>query len=146
MPEFRTIMVAIDFSAAAMAALRTAADLGARLGAALIVVHVEQVHAASVSDASAADADGAGEVASDGLERACERFARENIGTGVRFETAVCQGDAAFEIVRAAGEAKADLLVIGSHGRTGLRHLIMGSVAGEVVRRAPLPVLVIKPA
>ena len=54
-------------------------------------------------------------------------------------------GDAAAEIVRVAAEQKADLIVISSHGRTGLGRMIFGSTAEAVVRHASCPVLVVKP-
>lgn len=48
------------------------------------------------------------------------------------------------EIIQAAKEQKADMIVMGTHGRTGLEHVLMGSVAEKVVRRAPCPVLTVK--
>jgi len=54
------------------------------------------------------------------------------------------QGDPAAEILRSAEETNADLIVMGTHGRTGLRRLLMGSVAEQVVRRAGCPVLTVK--
>jgi len=51
-------------------------------------------------------------------------------------------GDPASEIVRIADERKADMIVLGTHGRTGLTRMLMGSVAESIVRRAPCPVLV----
>jgi universal stress protein A len=54
------------------------------------------------------------------------------------------EGDAAAEILQEAVEAGADLIVMGSHGRTGLGHLLLGSVAEAVLRRAPCPVLTVK--
>jgi nucleotide-binding universal stress UspA family protein len=54
------------------------------------------------------------------------------------------EGDAVDEILRVARDADADLIVLGTHGRTGLGRLLMGSVAEQVVRRAPCPVLVVK--
>jgi len=49
------------------------------------------------------------------------------------------------EIVAAAGDLKADLLCVGTHGRTGLAHLILGSQAERIIREAPCPVLTVKP-
>ena len=54
-------------------------------------------------------------------------------------------GEAASEIVRVAKERKVDLIVIASHGRTGLGRILFGSTAEAVVRHAPCPVLVVKP-
>jgi nucleotide-binding universal stress UspA family protein len=56
----------------------------------------------------------------------------------------VVEGDPAAMIVKAAGENQCDLIVMGTHGRTGLNRLLMGSVAEEVVRKAPCPVLTVK--
>jgi uncharacterized protein (DUF2267 family)/nucleotide-binding universal stress UspA family protein len=57
----------------------------------------------------------------------------------------IVDGSAAPEIVRVSGEIEPDLIILGTHGRTGLRRVVMGSVAEEVIRRAPCPVLTIKP-
>ena len=60
-------------------------------------------------------------------------------------EELVVHGEAASEIVRVAAERKVDLIVISSHGRTGLGRILFGSTAESVVRHAPCPVLVVKP-
>jgi len=54
------------------------------------------------------------------------------------------EGDVATEILRLAQETGSDLIVMGTHGRTGLARLLMGSVAEQVVRKAPCPVLTVK--
>jgi nucleotide-binding universal stress UspA family protein len=56
----------------------------------------------------------------------------------------LAEGDAATEILRVAQEIKPELIVMGTHGRTGLGRLLMGSVAEQVVRRAPCPVVTVK--
>jgi nucleotide-binding universal stress UspA family protein len=61
-------------------------------------------------------------------------------------ESVVREGDAAAEILRAAEELRCDLIVMGTHGRTGLGRLLMGSVAEAVLRRAPCAVLAIRAA
>jgi nucleotide-binding universal stress UspA family protein len=63
---------------------------------------------------------------------------------GVPIEHRVEEGDAARTILRIAGEINADLIVMGTHGRTGLSRLLMGSVAEQVVRKAPCAVLTVK--
>lgn len=62
----------------------------------------------------------------------------------LRVETRVADGDPAFNIIEAAKEVEADIIVIGTHGRTGLGRLLMGSVAEEVLRKAPCPVMTVK--
>ena len=64
---------------------------------------------------------------------------------GLKVEEVIGHGDAAAEIVRIADEQGADLIVISSHGRTGLGRIIFGSTAEAVVRHARCPVLVVKP-
>jgi nucleotide-binding universal stress UspA family protein len=63
---------------------------------------------------------------------------------GVRIETRVLHGSPPREIVDLVLSEKADLVVMGTHGRTGLEHALMGSVAEKVVRKAPCPVLVVR--
>ncbi len=62
----------------------------------------------------------------------------------VAVEKAVRNGKTSVEICEAAREAQADVIVIGSHGRTGLSHVLIGSVAETVVRHADCPVLVVR--
>ena len=62
----------------------------------------------------------------------------------VTWEAEVASGPAAETIVQIAQERAADLIVMGTHGRTGLRHLLLGSVAEKVVRLAPCPVLTVR--
>ena len=61
----------------------------------------------------------------------------------VSTETSVRSGQPAFEIIEAAKELPADLVVMSTHGRTGLKHVFLGSVTEHVVRQAPCPVLVV---
>src|SRR5438105_11382148 len=62
----------------------------------------------------------------------------------VRAERMLGRGDAAAEIIRVARELPADLIVMGTHGRTGIGRLLMGSVAEHVMRHAPCPVLTVR--
>jgi nucleotide-binding universal stress UspA family protein len=65
-------------------------------------------------------------------------------GLGLRAAARILHGDPRTELVEAAREARADLLVLGSHGRTGMSKLLMGSVASHVVTHAPCSVMVVK--
>ena len=67
----------------------------------------------------------------------------ENLGV-TRVDRRLLQGAAAVEIVELARSADFDLIVMGTHGRTGLKHVLMGSVAERVLRTAPCPVLTVK--
>ncbi len=63
---------------------------------------------------------------------------------GIEVETVVCEGYAATVIVEEAERREADLIVIGTHGLSGLKHLLLGSIAERVVQKAPCPVLTVK--
>jgi nucleotide-binding universal stress UspA family protein len=71
-------------------------------------------------------------------------FARRHVKAPMPLESKVGVGKPAEEILRVAREEKADLIVMGTHGRTGLRHLLLGSVAEEVARHAPCPVFSVR--
>ena len=63
---------------------------------------------------------------------------------GVRAASTVVEGSAAEQIVRAARSRRADLIVMGTHGRTGLSRLLLGSVASRVISMSPCPVLTVR--
>jgi nucleotide-binding universal stress UspA family protein len=81
----------------------------------------------------------------DSAERELPKIAECDECAGLKVEEVVAHGDAASEIVRVARERGVDLIVIASHGRTGLGRMLFGSTAESVVRHAPCPVLVVKP-
>ncbi|HTU92543.1 MAG TPA: universal stress protein [Gemmataceae bacterium] len=69
----------------------------------------------------------------------------ESLAHRVRVESQVLEGDPVDMILRAAEETRSDVIVMGTHGRTGLGRLLLGSVAESVIRKAPCPVLSAKP-
>jgi nucleotide-binding universal stress UspA family protein len=78
-------------------------------------------------------------------EESMQRLASGLEAQGIRVEIAVCEGYAATVIVEEAASREADLIVIGTHGLSGLKHLLLGSIAERVVQKAPCPVLTVKP-
>ncbi len=145
------IVVPIDFSAGSEAASTYAAWLAGRLGARVHLVHafVGLSHAAAgvapglVDDFRATEA-AMREEARRSLEAEAARVAREAAGVPVTTSLVEAGASAADAIVRAAEEGKGDLVVMGTHGRTGLRRAILGSVAERVIRTAEVPVVVVK--
>lgn len=143
------ILVPVDFSPHAQSALAAAVALAGRLGAKLVVVHVipdEEIRAIARSRLARRGLD---QILED-LGQAVEEHALATAGVGrngeIDIRALAVSGLPAEGILRAAWRMQADLIVMATHGRTGLVHAVMGSVAEEVVRRAPCPVLTIRPA
>jgi len=133
----KTIVFPTDFSTASDAALEHAAALAKSLNGSLLIVHVEEPPLAY----------GGGELYYGIPEPDSERILKmlEDVkprDASVPFTHRLTMGDPAGEIVRIAGDERAEMIVLGTHGRTGVTRLLMGSVAEAVVRRAPCPVLV----
>ena len=144
--DWKTICCPIDFSDASRAAMEVAADLAGRTGASLTLLHAYPVPGYTFPDGSVvASARMLQELADQSSKHLAEWKGRAEVlgARGVNAETVV--GEPATEIVAWARERKVDLLVLGTHGRTGLEHALMGSVAEKGVRRAPCPVLTVHP-
>jgi|SRR5215831_11011742 len=145
--DFKKILCPIDFSETSRAALRTAVALGGRLGAELVLLHVYQMPSVALPDgfvvAGAEEMARLGRDVDEGMKT--WRADAEAMGaTQVRTETAI--GPTAAEIERVASEGGFDIVVMGTHGRTGIAHALLGSTAEKLVRRAPCPVLTVRPA
>ncbi len=143
MPAIRTIICAHDFSETAELALAQALRLATRHGARLVLAHVvESVPVGTYPVVRPLESDFA-------IRRMAEERMQE-IADGIRSddrEIQVCVrfGEPGAELVELAKEHHADLVVIGTRGLTGIRHVLLGSTAEYVVRRAPMPVLTIHP-
>lgn len=144
----RTILCPIDFSPASREALDYAADFGKLVKAKLIVLHVVE----TIQYATPADLFGA--AANLGmLEQEQRRIAQRELGRietrlrkrRVKVRTMLGTGSPARAVVAVAKRIKASLIVMATHGRTGLTHLLMGSVAERVVRTSGSPVLTVRP-
>ena len=81
----------------------------------------------------------------ESAEREMPKVAECEECAGLNVEEMIVHGDAATEIVRVARERRVDLIVVSSHGRTGLGRILFGSTAEAIVRHATCPVLVVKP-
>src|SRR5262249_10221507 len=139
MIDLRRILVPTDFSRSSENALAYAAAFAEKFGAEVVLLHVVQDLALFVPAAVMA----APPRAPPGRQfLAAARQALEHAAAGVRGVTVrpeVAEGVPYEEIVRQAREGDVDLIVMGTHGRTGLAHVFLGSVAEKVVRRAPCP-------
>ena len=144
MASWTKICCPVDFSETSRAALEEAAELARRYEAELALVHVFEPPAAT-ADLMVAPPEMFEQTAKD-LERKLELWKGEAERRGAKVVRAVVMtGAAATEAVRFAREGGYDLVVMGTHGRRGIRHLVLGSVAERVVREAPCAVLVVRP-
>jgi len=143
------ILVPIDFSIESLKALRYATDLATRFGAEVLALHVIEptyvgraARSFSAQPSVAAYQDAEWRIASADLELLAAELNEE----GSRVETMVKRGVPAQVIVDTAKSTPAELIVMGTHGRTGLPHMLIGSVAERVVRLASCPVLTVRRA
>lgn len=144
MMPIRTILCPTDFSDAAEHAVGYARDLAQKLDAKLLLLHVYELFrlALPVEGAVAAPPAWASEL-SDRWQRMLEDTATRYRGAGVPITTLLRVGRASEEIGRVAEAENVDLIVIGTHGRTGPSRLLLGSVAERVVRSSRVPVLTV---
>ncbi|HXM46984.1 MAG TPA: universal stress protein [Pyrinomonadaceae bacterium] len=146
--QLRKILLPTDFSGCANYALPYAATIARATGATIICVHVVEPIVPAVGYSGLAEPmpmTDISEQLEDSAERELPQLADCEEFNGLEVEEVIVHGDAAAEIVRVAGEHQVDLIVVSSHGRTGLGRIIFGSTAEAVVRHASCPVLVVKP-
>jgi nucleotide-binding universal stress UspA family protein len=147
MSAYRKILVAVDGSAASNKGLAEALRLAKTERARLCILHVVNVYVVMASMGGVAPPRDLGPALRESGERILARAkalaAKQRLKPVVVLRE-VLSGPAAESIVREAKKQRADLIVLGSHGRRGLRRLALGSDAEQVVRSAPVPVLVVR--
>jgi nucleotide-binding universal stress UspA family protein len=139
----KRILVPIDFSDCAKKALRYAIPLAKEHEAAITLLYVVPT-IAPTGDFVAADYAALQAEMCANSDKELAKLAVDEVRGEVSADTIVHTGSPTLEIITMAKRLPADLIVISTHGRTGLKHVIMGSVAEAVVRRAPCPVLVVR--
>jgi universal stress protein A len=146
---FRKILCPTDFSEPSYAALKDAGELAGHFAAELLVIHVMPPVPVPYPYPEPPVYPGF-DVALYQQEmtlfsqNALKEVVAQKVSPQVRPLTAVVIGDAAQEIIRMAEQEQVDLIVIATHGQSGWRHFVFGSVAEKVVRLAPCPVLTIR--
>jgi nucleotide-binding universal stress UspA family protein len=148
MLSLKTVLVPTDFSDASESALRYGKSMAEKFGASLHVVHVMEdllahAWAAEVYVSSMPQ-----------LRDEIEKESRQRLGAlltdaerkALRAETALLAGNPFLEIIRYAKAHDIDLIVMGTHGRGPIAHMLLGSVAEKVVRKSPCPVLTVREA
>lgn len=142
--KIQKILVPVDFSDYSKKALGYAVDFAKTFNAKLYLIFVlePQIYPADFT---------MGQVIptistdfSDASKKELLRFADEVIGNKIPYETISKMGQPFYEIIETASEINSDLIIIATHGHTGVEHLLFGSTAEKVVRKAPCPVLTLR--
>jgi nucleotide-binding universal stress UspA family protein len=138
MLPIRIILHPTDFSEQSDYALRLACALARDHDARLVLLHV------ALPPMAVYGGDMLIPVPADSHDEERQRLDRLQVPEAVATERRLVEGDAATEILQLIQDTGADLVVMGTHGRTGLARFLMGSVAEQIVRKAPCPVLTVK--
>jgi nucleotide-binding universal stress UspA family protein len=139
MLALKTILHQTDYSERSESAFQLACSLARDHGARIVLLHVVELPTAVYGAAG-----GPTTVLQVSMDEEKEGLNRIKVPKDVTVERRLVEGEAAHEILRTAEEVSADLIVLGTHGRTGMSRLLFGSVAEQVLRRAQCPVLTIK--
>ena len=139
---FTKVLVGTDFSESAAHAVEMAVDVAVRYKAKLVVVHAWDVPTLGYGGMMQAPVDFITPL-EQAAHQQLEELAKELRKNHPDLEALLYQGVAWDRVLAAVDETKADLVVVGTHGRTGIRRALLGSVAECVVRLSPVPVLTV---
>jgi nucleotide-binding universal stress UspA family protein len=140
----RRILVPVDFSECSRKALEYAIPLARQFHSTLLLVYVMPVHYVVGSEFGPVDVPLPEAELRQNCERELQRLADRNVQGAVPVEIRVGRGQPVHELVRLARDGQVDLILLSTHGHTGLKHVLLGSVTENVVRYAPCPVLVVR--
>ena len=141
---FRRILVPVDFSDHSARALETAQELAKAFDATLLLLHCYQVNPGAVSPYGIVLPEGFDREVREAAARRLEEWRDKAAATGLEVEAHLSSTFPSMGIADAATEEKADLIVMGTRGLSGLKHVLLGSVAERTLRTAPCPVLTVK--
>jgi nucleotide-binding universal stress UspA family protein len=142
--KFDTILVAVDFSEDSDVAVTAAHELAKQYGSTLHVVHAFELVTPLVSPYQVAVPDLYLVESRNAATKRLEEVVAKVRSEGVTVESHLTEAPAAPAIARIAADIGADLVVMGTRGMTGLKHLVLGSVAERTLRLAPCSVLTVK--
>ena len=145
MIDLKRILLPTDFSKFSHNALNYAVALAEKFGAELYLLNVVQDIGVLLPDmVSAVPVLPPMDQITAGVREALQRLIQENHLEQIKVQAEVREGTPFYEIIQFAKDKNIDLIVMGTHGRSGLAHVLMGSVAEKVVRKAPCPVLTVR--
>lgn len=136
------ILVPIDFSASADQALDFAMALARKLPARLTLLHVIHIIPLGITDGGASLPLAYIETLEADVRTSLETYRKRVTEAGIEAEVMSVHGIPFQSIIDVARDKQVDMIIMGTHGRTGLKHILLGSVAEKVVRLAPCPVLI----
>lgn len=145
MNKINSILVAVDLSEISVEALRFAVQLSEQLQAGLKVVYT--LPESSLDLPAEGSAEFNHSLVDKELEKtrdALDQFVKENSGGNAEIEQHVSLGEPELAVNKIAEQIEPDMIVVGTHGRTGLSHLLMGSVAESIVRSSRVPVVCVR--
>jgi nucleotide-binding universal stress UspA family protein len=148
MIKLRKILYPTDFSESSLEALKYAVSFARDFKARLVLMHVvnEKIFSEGLSLPRLEAPEALGQEMAAEAERQLRMLIPADQRAGLDVEMVILHGMPFLEIIRYAKANDVDLIVIGTHGRSGMEHIIFGSTAEKVVRKAPCPVLSVKPA
>ncbi|HEY4481837.1 MAG TPA: universal stress protein [Candidatus Brocadiaceae bacterium] len=144
MISIKNILCPIDYSVYSEKAIKYAIEFAEKYNAKLYLMHVLDIRIYDITDPELYNVNVIDKETINKLRERLHKCISEDTRKNIEVETIVIEGVPFAEIIKKAREYKVDLIVLGTHGRTGLSHAIMGSVAEKVVRKAPCPVLTIR--
>jgi nucleotide-binding universal stress UspA family protein len=142
--RLKRILVPIDFSDCSKKALQYAVPLAKQHQAAITLLYIVPTPSYAAGEYGGIDYASLEAETRASADQALSALAVDEIRGEVSADTVVRSGSAALEIIEFAKSLPADIIVVSTHGRTGLKHVLLGSVAENVVRLAPCPVLVVR--
>jgi nucleotide-binding universal stress UspA family protein len=145
MLSIKKILVPVDFSAPSAEAVRYGADIAQRYDASLTLAHVYSVVNYAAPEGFVLYAPDQLTQLLAGLQVQLDAVGAEALQLGApRVDTRLAQGDPFTELLGMTADRAYDLIVMGTHGRTGIAHALLGSVAEKLVRKAACPVLTVR--
>ena len=144
MSSIQRLLVAVDFSDHSNHALEMAMDFAKKFGAELHIIHAFHLPVPLVTPYEVAVPDAFIQEARDAAARKLEKALHKVAAEGIKAESHLAEVPAAPAIANMAEKLGADLIVMGTHGHTGIKHLLMGSVAERTLRLAPCSVLTVR--
>ncbi len=146
MVDIKTILLPIDFSDVSSFIIKYAKDFAKKLDAKIVLTYVLEdltvYEGLYTSTELLIDLE---KILFDGAKKSMKEFIEKYLSDYPNVETVIVKGDVVEKIIETARDYKADLIIIGTHGRKGIDKILFGSVAERVIKNSPIPVLTINP-